>query len=292
MSILSLHARLLCACDCAYEIAEEGNFSPVSSYRPPVGFAPEVHAIIQKGLHACLVGSIPEGILIAFRGTLYPFGPGAWIQDWAHDFEVKPVSLPGNLGSVHSGFWSGLELLWPFLAKTVDAIDPQQERALFLTGHSKGGALATLAAWRARSLWNRPVGEVVTFASPRVGDDAFRKLYEAAGISQTRYEYGDDLVPHLPPDLRLVALLTRLPQLPRAFPNYDYQHVGKLLYQAEGGSLPGDPLSVERERVKRLARLFAKGPRGLAVMVEAHVRIEDGIARASRGYEQAVGLQL
>jgi hypothetical protein len=292
LSILSLHARLLCACNCAYEIGEEGLFSPVSSYRPPIGFAPGVQAILQKGLHACLVGSIPEGILIAFRGTLNPFGPGDWIRDWVHDFEVKPVSLPGQIGSIHSGFWSALETLWPLLTKTLDAIDPQLERPLFLTGHSKGGALATLAAWRARSLWNRPVGEVVTFASPRVGDGAFRKTYEAAGIAQTRYEYGDDLVPHLPPDLRLVALLARLPNLPRAFPAFDYQHVGKLLYLAEGDALPGDSLSVERERVKRLARLLAKGPRGLAVMVAAHARIEDGIARASRGYEQAVGLQL
>ncbi len=292
MPLHSLHARLLCACDCAYEIVEEGVFKPVSTYRPPIGFAPEVQAILQKGLHACLVGSIPEGILIAFRGTLYPFGPGDWIRDWAHDFEVKPMSLPGEIGSVHSGFWSALDTLWPHLTKAVDAIDPQQERPLFLAGHSKGGALATLAAWRARSLWNRPVGEVVTFASPRAGDAAFRKTYEAAGIDQTRYEYGDDLVPHLPPDLQLVALLTRLPYLPGAFPAFDYQHVGKLLYRAEGGALPGDPMTVARERVKRLTRLFAKGPRGLAVMVAAHARIEDGIARASNGYEQAVGLQL
>jgi hypothetical protein len=291
MTTPSLHARLLLACDCAYEITRGGKFESASPYWSPIGFAADVQAILQGGINACLVGSIPEGILIAFRGTLYPLGPGDWIRDWAHDFDIMPMHLPGKAGSVHSGFWSALETLWPALTKAVDAIDPVKGRSLLLTGHSKGGALAILASWRAETMWNRQVSQVVTFASPRVGDGTFSGQFERLQINHVRFEYGDDIVPHLPPDPRLAALLTHLPGLPGTFHAFDYQHTGNLLYQPEAGLLQGDSLWLEADRLARLALRLAEGPAGLVAMAAAHARVEEGVARASHGYERAVRWQ-
>jgi pimeloyl-ACP methyl ester carboxylesterase len=65
----------------------------------------------------------------------------------------------------------------------------------WFTGHSLGGALATLAADR-----HGDSAAVYTFGSPLVGDDAF-----AAGFNNRhegrsfRYVNGDDLVTRVPP---------------------------------------------------------------------------------------------
>lgn len=68
-----------------------------------------------------------------------------------------------------------------------------------MTGHSKGGAMASIAAMllnRDKDLPN--VTEVVTFASAKVGDSKFAKAYNKE-VNQTSYEYYLDIVPFLPP---------------------------------------------------------------------------------------------
>jgi hypothetical protein len=83
-----------------------------------------------------------------------------------------------------------------------------------VTGHSLGGAMATLASVRLASE-GYTVRAVYTFGSPRVGDRAFRRKYR---LPNYRFVNDDDLVPHLP------------------F-SWCYKHVGTLRLMHEGTDL-------------------------------------------------------
>src|SRR6185312_1365371 len=80
----------------------------------------------------------------------------------------------------------------------VDEAIQKAERPLWITGHSLGGALALLAAWRFQRNFLE-VDEIVTFGAPMIGNqtaaEAFQKAF-AAKIS--RYVNLEDPVPLLP----------------------------------------------------------------------------------------------
>src|SRR5262245_1543931 len=67
--------------------------------------------------------------------------------DWLNSFVADQVHVDYAAGGVHRGFHRSIESLWRDcdLLSTLQAAT-QGGKPLFLTGHSKGGALATLAA--------------------------------------------------------------------------------------------------------------------------------------------------
>ena len=67
-------------------------------------------------------------------------------------------------GKVHVGFKGEINKLWPALEKATSNIDK-----LYVTGHSLGAAMATIAAGRMQS----KVLALVTFGSPRVGNKQY-----------------------------------------------------------------------------------------------------------------------
>ena len=67
-------------------------------------------------------------------------------------------------GKVHVGFKGEINKVWPAIEKAIANID-----TLYLTGHSLGAAMATIAASRMQS----KVTALVTFGSPRVGNQEF-----------------------------------------------------------------------------------------------------------------------
>lgn len=73
---------------------------------------------------------------------------------------------------------------------------------VFLTGHSLGGALAILCAYRVAHYVKLPSQTQVfciTFGSPRVGDPEFKEaLMQAPGVHVYRFVHGRDLVPRMP----------------------------------------------------------------------------------------------
>jgi hypothetical protein len=71
-----------------------------------------------------------------------------------------------------------------------------------VTGHSLGAALATLAAV------DTTPARLVTFGSPRVGDEAFRALF--AGLEVRRFVDCCDVVSRVPPERFDAAHLARL----------------------------------------------------------------------------------
>ena len=74
----------------------------------------------------------------------------------------KNVEASG--GKVHVGFKDELNKLWPAITVSLANID-----ALYVTGHSLGAAMATIAASRIQT----KVIALVTFGSPRAGNQEF-----------------------------------------------------------------------------------------------------------------------
>jgi hypothetical protein len=131
---------------------------------------------------------------------------------------------------------------------------------VYITGHSKGGGIAHLAAMRLNAAGILPT-EVYTYAAPRAGDEAFAAAYNHA-ISAFRYEYADDIVPHLPPDIDFLNALKNIPVIGKYFnelPSFDYADVGTLRFIDWNGQIVGDSVLLEAERVVRLSLLIVTG---------------------------------
>jgi triacylglycerol lipase len=69
-------------------------------------------------------------------------------------------------GKVHVGFKGEINKVWPAITVSLANID-----SVYVTGHSLGAAMATIAASRMQT----KVKALITFGSPRVGDKEFVK---------------------------------------------------------------------------------------------------------------------
>jgi len=129
-------------------------------------------------------------VLIAFRGTV-------GILDWLNDCRANQVDSPFSKGKVHQGFLNSVKNLEePILNKLDELMLEYPDAMIYITGHSKGGALATLMGFcvlsRHKDYLKRI--KIATFGSPRVGDSDFCDDYP---FEHYRYESFLDLVPHL-----------------------------------------------------------------------------------------------
>lgn len=70
---------------------------------------------------------------------------------------------------------------------------------VFVTGHSLGGALATLCALDLKINLKLPDVRVVSFGSPRVGNYIFAKWFEQEIGPHWRFTHNRDIVPSVPP---------------------------------------------------------------------------------------------
>lgn len=210
MSNSDLACFLIKAANLAYGINKAGNnFEPDYKHLLDELKFKETPKIFQSqkddGIDACYFGETEEIAILAFRGTLPPsldVGVQEFLRillDWLND--AKLVQVPGkNLpGLVHQGFLSSLDNLWPGIDnfKIAESI---QNKKLYITGHSKGGGLTYLAAMRLLSAKGIKPAGVYSYAAPRVGNAEFALSYDANLKALTqRYEFQDDIVPHLPP---------------------------------------------------------------------------------------------
>jgi pimeloyl-ACP methyl ester carboxylesterase len=132
----------------------------------------------------CLVAQGDAAVLVVFRGT--ELGS---LRDLLTDAAVVWRREPGG-GRIHQGFSDALDSLWPQLRAYLDEVG--QGRAIWLAGHSLGGALATLAAHR---LGDAATG-LVTFGCPRVGNEEFAGRFACPAW---RVVNNNDLVARIPP---------------------------------------------------------------------------------------------
>ena len=116
---------------------------------------------IENDHHAGIILTHPKYIIIAFRGT-------DELKDWTHaNFRVTRKGL--NIGSVHSGFQNGVDMLFPEIIKEYKH---QNKIGLpvWMTGHSLGAAMAALAAYKLKEEKEFNIQGIYTFAQPNTGD--------------------------------------------------------------------------------------------------------------------------
>lgn len=170
-----------------------------------------------------------QSALQAIRGT---------IVDSVTDVRFGLAKAPDPAqGRVHEGFLAALDEIFDDLRDL-----PSEGRALWLTGHSLGGALAILAAAR---LPPGRVQGVYTFGAPSVGDAEFGKAFPARSV---RFVHGSDWVTRLLAFARLVPF--RPPFLGR------YQPEGEIVaFDREGRRKDGNA-----GRVRNLSDLLDHSP--------------------------------
>lgn len=190
-------------------------------------------------------------LVLAFRGTLVQYRKGRldwtdlrtdadfWHRYWRHqskELRLAQVLLGEGEARVHSGFAKALECVWPLLQLHIEHLQPQQ---IWLTGHSLGAALATLAASRLR---HHSGVTTYVFGSPRVGNEAFRRLLADAPLY--RYVFCADIVCRVPPAFFL-----------------DYVHVGEPCYIDRRGRCRNlIPREIRRDRsMAQLSYFFLYG---------------------------------
>jgi sugar lactone lactonase YvrE len=132
-----------------------------------------------------------DALIVSFRGT-EPNETADVITDGG--VALTPVVTPYGLVNVHAGFWGALDSVYPELLAMAQEVpaDP-----VWLTGHSLGGSLAALAAFRL-SLDGVTVGGVHTVGAPAVGDLALALVYdESLGLRDRtqRWVNDHDVVP-------------------------------------------------------------------------------------------------
>lgn len=194
---MNLAYQLFWASMLAMSINQSGtlpeNYKHSDAYRR-AGFDGDVYAVsggldkIHAGLTGIIKNESKNALIIAFRGT-----DGA--KDWLNDFNCTVVPYNGH-GKVHKGFLESVQSVSGELIRRVQELLVQEPVASFyITGHSKGGAMAAIMPLELEKSAVKPVPEVIAFASPRVGDADFVKTYP---VCHTRYESCRDLVPHVP----------------------------------------------------------------------------------------------
>jgi endonuclease G, mitochondrial len=121
---------------------------------------------VQSDATECFVAATPDTVLVTFRGS-------AGLQDWLGN--LNAFSTTTSYGSLHRGFYFAFQAVKSSLEQVIRNVGTD-DRMLVLTGHSLGGALATVAA----AEWAASFGirSVYTYGQPRVckSDAASRRV--------------------------------------------------------------------------------------------------------------------
>ncbi len=174
-------------------------------------FAYQKHSFFWLESGGATIGSNTQGfgietedyVIIAFRGTEFP-PPSTMLKapeellhiiaDIRTDIQkLAPETVldgtPIFDTPVNSGFANALQSIWQQLQERLPQIGG---KPLWLTGHSLGGAIATLLAYQ---LPDR-VSALYTFGSPCVGTFDFQQAFNRKGLHEKtfRYVHGNDAV--------------------------------------------------------------------------------------------------
>lgn len=188
-------------CELAYYNEPEGP----ARFRSELGMTAQ---LISANNTQVYIAETDESIVVAFRGSEAPTtldGFKDWLLTNANNYLILPEGRAGTdfvaagVGArFHKGFLEALEMIWEPMLSRVNYAIKAKDRPVWVTGHSLGGALALLAAWRLQRSFVS-IHEIVTFGAPMIGNDVAAKAFEQE-FSGKIYRFVDleDVVPHLP----------------------------------------------------------------------------------------------
>jgi hypothetical protein len=153
-----------------------------------LGFT-EVKGLRHEATHA-LVCSNKDVVVIAFRGT-------ADLSNWLINCDLRRHTVSD--GEAHRGFYESMDAFYPEL-KAAAKTQGSGSKAVCVTGHSLGGAMAVLFAYEATRKGDLKISSLVTFGQPlplsmRVAEYMNSQL----GSRFRRFVNGADVVTRLLP---------------------------------------------------------------------------------------------
>lgn len=153
-------------------------------------------------------------LCMAFRGTNEA-------ADWLDN--INALATDKLFGSFHKGFYNSLNDVWQPMYDKYRVLYRKKRKPVFITGHSLGGAMATIAAAKFLHA-DTPFISVYTFGQPRaVSLDTSRIFNTACGNRFFRFQNNNDIVTRVP--ARIMG----------------YSHVGKYLYIDKDKTIHDDP---------------------------------------------------
>lgn len=274
---LRLAYVLATASYCAYAVnqadADSGRARAVSCLRAaaredPGALAPlivaprdaETYVAPDRPEDAYLLVRMRKGIILAFRGTAPPpllNGPASDERRGVYPWRTFFADILSDLDAIangrgrHSGFDDSWERLKGHLLQECGRAAGRAQcsrfrrlvgrmrpgGALYLTGHSKGGALAMLAGLDGEALAGpRAATQVVyAFAAPKAVTAAVAAEATLAAQGWLRFDRENDIVPSLPPDATLPLWIIL---------GSPYAHIGDLVHFTRDGA----PVLLRAER--------------------------------------------
>ncbi|MFC7441752.1 lipase family protein [Laceyella putida] len=169
-----------------FVVPAEWGYKLVNKLKLPPPFRPESFGFVMEN---------KKHIVIAFKGT------GLQLFDLAIDLDLfqTPFRFVPMGGKTHRGFTFVYGLLRKQLISTISHLHQRSpNKTVFVSGHSMGGALATLAGLdlAINTAYKKP--KVYTSASPRVGDPHFVAAFNQAIQESVRIANVHDYIPLQP----------------------------------------------------------------------------------------------
>lgn len=127
----------------------------------------------------------PTATYISFTGTQLYNLPKTILDD----LDVFQTNY--TKGYVSKGFYLSWLSVKPYIV-------PYIKNKVYITGHSLGGAIATLASVDIKLAYPNQDLNLYTYASPKVGDSVFISYFNSLHISSYRFQNYWDLIPRLP----------------------------------------------------------------------------------------------
>jgi triacylglycerol lipase len=192
---------LAVASDLAYLPQNEG----AAAFQDQLGLTAR---LISVGNSQCYIATSDKNIVVAFRGTESPAtidGLKDWLLNDAVNLLIQPSGplaadfVAAGVGARwHMGFITATNAVWNEVLGTVNAEVEKDDRTVWVTGHSLGGAMALLGAW----LFTRKgisVHQIYTYGAPMVGNDTVAKALDTEFANKIfRYCNAEDPIPKLP----------------------------------------------------------------------------------------------
>ncbi|MBO6549567.1 MAG: lipase family protein [Rhizobiales bacterium] len=206
---------------------------------------------LNAGSTQAFVAQTDQMILVAFRGTENN------LEDWLGNMDIRTVSKP--YGNVHKGFTTHYENIKEKL-EAILANSNAGNKSLWLTGHSLGGAIATIAAAELKSEYS--ISAIHTFGQPRVGFEGLKSFVEE--------NYADNFFRFVNQDDPIVLLPWKGAR--------DWQEVGQLIHMSGTASITpsfqksGSPSSMSPAEFQNLLRTITKFKQGLKAKRNSLIR--------------------
>lgn len=138
-------------------------------------------------------------VVVSFQGTgtLVGNDTAGKVRDWVSNLSALPdADVRKREGlTIHDGFYEG----WVQFKASIDALlEVARDKAWFITGHSRGGALAALCARHIAKNRGKACS-CVTYCAPAQGCRDYRNEMNTLPIDLTNVVHGADIVPSMPP---------------------------------------------------------------------------------------------